>query len=362
MQQSSPFAQLFGFVFLLVIAGAFLLLLTPEKKPVSPNFQEREWRATTSFQIARRAPAAVATQGYLYIIGGIDNNHHYPKEVEFAPIHEDGSLGDWQTTSSLLEGRFYVDAVELNGYLYAIGGANGPLGANNIPIASVERAKILDNGELGTWRLVNYLSTPRRGLKALQYKNQIFAIGGYNGIFLQSIESTSLHLPNALTEWQDQQPSLLDRYIHSAARYNNFVYLLGGHVQGKNKLSYSDVEMSTISADGKIGNWTIEKSTLLQPRFISSSMAINGYLYLLGGHDGVKRLNSVEYTQIKKNGHIGKWQFNTPMLFERSAAAIASYNNTIYMLGGMGNQQILNNVEYAKQFENGVLGFIKQSR
>ena len=77
----------------------------------------------------RRAPAAVAHNGYLYIVGGIDGNGHYVQPVEYAPILENGTLGKWQRTSPIIEGRFYNAVVAFNGYLYTLGGGSGaPIG------------------------------------------------------------------------------------------------------------------------------------------------------------------------------------------------------------------------------------------
>ncbi len=332
----------------LVAVLAFLLLSSKTLRVVdAASTQMSAWVPVSSFQYPRRALTAVAVNGYLYVLGGINDNDAYVKEVEYARIKPDGTLGAWRTTATLVEGRFYLAAVGTNNYLYALGGATGPRGDDNQPIASVERARINADGSLEPWQLHNYLTTPRRGLKTVKYNNQIYAIGGYNGVFLKSVERATLQPDGSLGEWQlEKEASTIDRYIHSAAIFNNHIYLLGGHVRSAQKISYGDVEMTSIQADGTLLPWRIETSTLQIPRFIATAFAMNNQVYMLGGHDGKYRLDSAERAPIDAQGRVGDWSFATKLNVARSAAAVAVYSETVYVLGGM-DEGALNSVEMA---------------
>ena len=315
------------------------------------------WTTANSFQYPRRALAAVSVNNYLYVIGGINDNDDYVKSVEYARINPDGTLGVWKTTSSLNEGRFYLAAASVNGYLYALGGAIGPRGNDNQPIASVERAKINADGSLGQWQLEKPLTTPRRGLKIVKYRNTIYAIGGYNGIFLKSVERVTVNPDGSLGEWQlEKEESAIDRYIHSAAISGDHIYLLGGHVRNPQKVSYGDVEMTSIQSDGSLRPWQIEKTSLQIPRFIAVAFALNNYVYMLGGHDGRERMDSVEFARINARGHVGDWSFTAKLNMARSAAAVAAHDNTVYVLGGIADNA-LNSVEMTTQGRDGHLGY-----
>ena len=345
MNKSTP-KVLAGIGVALVAVLAFLLFSSKARHVVAPA-RMSDWTLTSSFQHPRRALAAVAVNDYLYVLGGINDNDEYVKEVEYARITPDGTLGAWHTTAALVEGRFYLAAVGANGYLYALGGATGPRGDDNQPIASVERARINVDGSLGPWQLHNYLTTPRRGLKTVKYNNQVYAIGGYNGVFLKSVERATIQPDGSLGEWQlEKEASTIDRYIHSAAIFNNHIYLLGGHVRSAQKISYGDVEMTSVQADGTLLPWRIETSTLQIPRFIAAAFAMNNQVYMLGGHDGQYRLDSVERAPIDTQGHVGDWSFATKLNVARSAAAVAVHGETVYVLGGM-DEGALNSVEMA---------------
>ena len=130
------------------------------------------WSSETAFHYARRAPAAVVYNNHLYLIGGIDGDGHYVQTVEYAHINSNGRLGPWQLSSDLNQGRFYNAAVASNGYLYTLGGGSGERGHENYPLDSVERAPINRDGSLGPWQVVSHMTTARRGLKLVLHQRR----------------------------------------------------------------------------------------------------------------------------------------------------------------------------------------------
>jgi hypothetical protein len=317
------------------------------------------WRLVGGFHTPRRALAAATDGRYLYVIGGVDDRGAYVKTVEYARIGPDGVPGPWRPTSPLASGRIYLAAAYLNGYVYALGGGTGPLGSDNTPTALVERAAVGDDGRLGPWQRQAYMTTPRRGLKVVSYRNHIYAIGGYNGTFLKSVERADVDTGGDITDWTlEEEQSVLERYIHSAALWRNRIYLLGGHVHNQFKMDYGDVESTMIRPDGHTAPWEIEHSVLQVPRFVASAFAMGGYLYMVGGHNETRRLRSVEFAKIRHNGHVDTWQYAAPLQVERSATALAVAGDTVYVLGGMGEDRVLNEVEMARQDDDGRLGYV----
>ncbi len=317
----------------------------------------KSWKTEPSFHYPRRAPAAVAYQGFLYIVGGIDGNNRYIHTVEYTTINKDGSLAPWKTTTALKEGRFYNTVIAAKGYLYAIGGGSGTPGSDNYPIASIEQAKINADGSLGEWRVISQLLTPRRGLKTILYQNTLYAIGGYDGRFLKSTERTTIQPDGRLGPWRmEQHDSIIDRYIHSATIVGQHIYLLGGHMKDPGQTSYSDVEFSRIQKNQHLGKWQFQPHSLQTPRLVAEAFSLNQYVYIAGGHTGNNRLNSVEFSRADKTGELTPWQQTTPLLTPRSAYAIATYQNHVYVLGGAGEPLPLNDVAMATANLRGELG------
>ena len=303
-------------------------------------------------------PAAVAHNNYLYVVGGIDGNERYVHTVEYAPIQADGSLGKWRTTSDLNNGRFYNAAVASNGYLYTLGGGSGETGMYNYPISSVERAKIMADGSLGPWQPVNNMLSPRRGLKTVLHDNVIYAIGGYDGRFLKSVEQSRILDDGSLSAWQmEQHESIIDRYIHSAAHYEETIYLLGGHMRDTRQTSYRDVETATMGSQTELSAWQLVPNSLLSPRLVAEAFTLGPYLYIAGGHTGNDRLTSVEVSRLDQLGQPGPWRYTTPLPQARSAYAVATWKHYVYALGGGGDGAPLNSVVMASANHKGDLGF-----
>lgn len=58
--------------------------------------------------------------------------------------------------------------------------------------------------------------------------------------------------------------------------------------------------------------------------------ALNGYLYVCGGYDGVTSLNTVE----RYHPDLDRWSIVAPMLKHRSAGGVVAFDGCIYALGG----------------------------
>ena len=123
-------------------------------------------------------------------------------------------------------------------------------------------------------------------------------------------------------------------------------------------MSYGDVESTTISPDGRLNHWTIARSRLLEARFIATAFTLGDYIYIAGGHNGIRRLESVEKAFIGSGGNVKTWSPLPPLSSKRSAAASAVMNNHVYIAGGMDNNDVLNSVEMAVLGPNGRLGHI----
>ncbi|MBL1274921.1 MAG: hypothetical protein COB30_002425 [Ectothiorhodospiraceae bacterium] len=347
---------------LLLLIIAIVLLAINKQDAAPPENWVEGWQPLLPFTHPRRALAATAVGDYLYVLGGVDDQGRYVLPVEYARILDDGQLGPWKQTSPLLKGRFYLASASQGDYLYALGGGGGDLGDNNVPLASVERAKINPNGSLQSWEHHSYLSTPRRGLKASVVDERLYAIGGYNGQFLKSTEHLKPDNASASTEWHlDSELSQTDRYIHAAATMDKRLFLIGGHVEKGGPMSYGDVESAAIETDGNLGPWKIAQTRLLNPRFIASAFSVNQRLYIVGGHDGIRRLATVEMAKADSNGRVGPWTSLKNMHHKRSATAIAITNYTIYVVGGMDDNGVLRSVEMSQPLPNGKLGYIEKA-
>lgn len=83
------------------------------------------WQAISQLDAAFATHAAVVHDGYLYVIGGVEDNKTMSDRVLRAPLQKDGSLGTWESTSATLPApRAHVHQVPvLRDHLYSVGGS-----------------------------------------------------------------------------------------------------------------------------------------------------------------------------------------------------------------------------------------------
>jgi hypothetical protein len=66
-----------------------------EMAEILPDGTLSPWTQTTPLPVEIYNPGAVAGNGWLYAIGGNNSSTGYSRAIRHAPIHPDGTLGDW---------------------------------------------------------------------------------------------------------------------------------------------------------------------------------------------------------------------------------------------------------------------------
>lgn len=350
---------------------ALLAVMVTACTQTGPPTWRPGWLSAESMIVPRTGGSAVAANGYLYAIGGIQGGgieRGFVKSVEFARIQPDGSVAGWRFTSPLNVPRGFLKAVTANGIIYVLGGETFKDGL--LLLNTVERAKILDDGNLGPWEYVASMNTPRRSPSVVVSHGAIYAMGGYNGLFLKSVERAALKPDGSLESWQWLPVELTtDRYIHGGALVGDQIYIVGGHVQdvGGGK---SSTEWSRILPDGRLEPWKTTE-TIKTPRFLASTTAVGDYLFTLGGYQN-HYLDSVERSQVRADGSLNPWQETTPLPQPKEGAALAvdypgsfpvpgmtvnGASRRLYVLGGSANGDYSRDVAWAVVNEAGEVGY-----
>jgi hypothetical protein len=347
-----------------VIALALLLALsacstTPKiahtTEPVVPTGKlwVADWKKASSISIARAGSALLADNDTLYLIGGVDGKD-FLNTTEFAKIQKDGSLGPWQAGPNLNEARGFIDAVIHDGSIYVVGGGNGPNGHHLLRTA--ERARILPDGTIGPWVTEkNEMVVTRRCSKVIATKTSIFSFGGYGGTLLDSVERADFMPDGSLGEWQlEKKTMLMPRYVNGVKKWGSSAYVIGGHDADKG-VGITDVEWSPLGAEDK-RDWKAT-SPLQTGRYGLSTVAHGDYLYALGGLTGLEFLDSVEKSKVNADGSLSTWQTTTPLNVGRGMFSVVEYKNWIYVIGGSNRDTYLDTVEYATVNPTADFGF-----
>lgn len=316
-----------------------------EPSPAPFTATPQSWAYTSSMNIARRAFTMAANDRYVYAIGGIDSDGRYVATTEYAAYLDNGELSPWRLTASLQLPRFYLGAVVVADWIYAIGGATGPRGDDNVPSATVERARILPDGALSAWEQVAPLTSPRRGLQTVAAGNTVYALGGYNGVFLRNAEYALIQPDGTLSAWQHHDSDAhVERYMHAAASNAHAVFLVAGHVVGVGS-GHADIEIAAITPQQRLAPWSVGTPRLPSGRFLACAAADDTLLAVIGGHDGTRQLASVEVTSLRGGSQPGHWRAGPSLNSARSAAAAVRIGNSLIVGGGALGDTALSTVE-----------------
>lgn len=294
------------------------------------------WNTTTPFTTVRSDFGAVVRDGYLYISGGYSSSSSTLSDVQYAAIKSDGTLGSWVATTPLTQPTFSHGMTAYNGYLYVVGGTDGFASQYN----SVFYAPIYANGQVGAWTATsNFNATTRNEHATLIYNGHIYVIAGFdgvNGVDTSTVFFGTIDPPGgAAPAFTSGGTFTTAREGHSTVAYNGYLYILGG--QTATNTQTNEVRYAPLNADGSIGTWnTTNAFTASIGRADFSAFAYNGFMYVVGGVSGsATYYNDVRYAAINSGGTLGAWadggnNFTTA----RAGHTAVAYNGYIYVLGG----------------------------
>lgn len=312
------------------------------------------WKSAAHLVVPRAGAATVNIAKNIYLIGGIDGRE-FLSSTEYSTQNDDGSLSTWQPAASLVEPRGFVAAVSANRHVYAIGGGNGPNGHNLLN--SVERATVNSDGTLGPWQREKFsLNLPRRCAKAVVLRNRIYVLGGFSGTLLDSVESAEILENGDLGQWRiEKQKLALPRYVHSVKKLNNdAIIVLGGHQESQGA-GVTEVEMSSLNDQGELDPWRIIGTTATG-RFGLEVLIHNSNVYAFGGLDGVTYMRSAERAPLLDDAPL-EFQTTNPLATRRANFGLISVGDWVYAIGGTNQEGYFDSVEYAQFNAYGDLGY-----
>lgn len=309
--------------------------------------------AGNRFPTDRFGAGAAVVNDYIYVAGGcigVLDCDNATNAVEYAPLNPDGTLGVWNTTSSLPSDRVYGQLEVAGDTLYYIGGQDDSETAQSTIYYATPDASggagswTLASGGLGDTAAGNAVARTQFG--ATVWNNRIFVLGGYdagtsptNTVFVSPQLNSGGDIP--ADSWSSTTSFDVARNGATAIAYANNLYILGGH-DGLNFLS--DVQYTQINGDGTLDDWSYATSL---PRNVSHAdgFAANGYMYIFGGKQSAIRCTTNTYvapisanTTIATGNNptgLGAW-FSTNERFtaERSNLAAVYHEGKAYLMGG----------------------------
>ncbi|MBI4034472.1 hypothetical protein HY380_01080 [Candidatus Saccharibacteria bacterium] len=353
--------------------------------PLSAAFSS----SSNYFTTPRYAHTTVAYNGYLYTMGGYElandtackdtGTSQYCNDVYYAQINANGTIGGWTLDSSsyFATPRAYYAAVAYNGYMYIMGGQIASSSTSckdsgtSVYCNDIQYAAINSNGTLGTFSTnSNYFSYPRSGLSAVIASNgYLYIMGGYQNSSATTCKSSNSTASNYCNDVQyavvngngsigafttSSNYFTTPRYQHASVTYNGYIYILGGYIassatscKDSGTSNYcNDIQYAQVNSDGSIGAWVTSPQYFRYPRYAHSASVYNGVLYIVAGYQETSNTNcktsttnnyctDVQYAPITQNGNIYPvLTSNNYISIPRAWNRTAVYNNYLYTTGG----------------------------
>jgi N-acetylneuraminic acid mutarotase len=319
--------------------------------PLNSNGTIGTWATTTALPSGNYGSNPVIWGGYVYEIGGISGSSA-SATTYYAPLNSNGTIGAWNTSTSLPQAIELAGIVVDNGYVYAIAGQNG-----SSYLTTTYYAPLNSNGTIGTWATTTALPTTSSMMGAVTYDGYLYEVGGQNSSGTNLTNTYYAQINNGgagtATAWSNQGALPTSVYGPTSAVYNGYIYLLGGSTATVQATVY----YASLSSTGTIGTWNTT-TALPQAMFRSTTIIYNNYIYEIGGYNSSSTpITNTYYAPINSNGTIGTWTATTSMPIAVYSAGSAVYNGYVYELGGA----ISSNVQqtgtyYAPLNSNGTIG------
>ncbi|CAI5441802.1 unnamed protein product [Caenorhabditis angaria] len=207
-----------------------------------------------------------------------------------------------------MEARRSTHGLAVNdGILYAVGGFDGSTGLCS--------AEMLDS-RTGSWCPLPSMSTRRSSVGVTSLNGLIYAIGGFDGVSKQCLNTVEIYDQRA-NQWRSG-PSLMNVRSGSGVTIcDGKIVAVGGH-RG------ADIHQS---AEVLINDEWKELPNMTVGRRNASVVAVNDYLFAIGGDDGSSNLSTIECIQLTGTNSTysdKSWQLiETQMPQGRSYAGIA---------------------------------------
>lgn len=263
------------------------------------------WSPASDLPASALANGVARSGPYVYVVGA-DDVGNASKTVRVAKI-TGTTLSDWALGAPLSAARLKLAAVATDKFLYAIGGEVG-----STVLTDVEVAPIQADGSLGAFTKTTSLPAPRLGHAAATAGDRIWVMGGSDapsgGSTSASILEAKIQPSGGLSAWTTLSTAVLPSapYAPFAVVANHTLYVVGGY-------GVHAVAWAPILASGDLGAFHAGSKLAGGHSFAGVTVAGNR-LFVLGGFDDDNMFSVVvESAELAPDGSLGAFQTLAPL-------------------------------------------------
>ena len=254
------------------------------------NFASNSWDYLSDSLASRTQFGAVVYRDNIVVMGGKQSGKRVSTTEVYAPVSNEWTPGDFE----LMNPRSGFSAISISNDIYVVGGSDG------VPLKNFE----LFNGE--EWTALPGLKSRRDELSGTVGPDlNIYAIGGYGGNDMTCLNSAERFCIET-SAWKEIPPMSTSRRALSVVTLPDGIYALGGYDGSKYLRSLEKYDI-------RMGKW-LNLAPMKHARCTLSAVTSPDcqYIYAVGGFNG-NALNLVERYSVVED----KWTEIPPMLTPR---------------------------------------------
>lgn len=277
------------------------------------------WSKLTDMPAARSFLSCAVADCQIYVIGGFTNAETLKTFHQYNPL-----TNTWREQPPLPWTQAGAAAVILDGQLFAVGG----WGTSNRGVVQVYN--LADN----TWTVKppeNSLKNPRAGLACVNVNGKLYAIGGAYLAGHQWVETGMVEeYDPALDRWTEKSAMPTARAMFGCAVVNGKIYAIGGGAYEPNPKHWYALD-TVEEYDPVADSWRTIPAPMPSKRGAVTAAAVDGKVYLIGGSD--EHFNAVGVVDAF-DPQTGNWTISASMPTKRGWLGSAVVNDRIYAIGG----------------------------
>jgi Kelch motif len=181
----------------------------------------------------------------VYVLGGRDRSGKSTTLSARARIGADGTVGAFENQTPLSPDRSHHASFERGGRLYVVGGLTGDPTATFTDRKDVVFATIGEDGTLGEWTAAGALPKSLSVSSAQVYEDALYTFGGYEDAarFSDKIRRATFAEDGTLSPFATLDTKLPDPrgHVHQTPMWKHFIYSVGGKDMSEQSLDAIDI-------------------------------------------------------------------------------------------------------------------------
>lgn len=237
------------------------------------------WTALNSLPVPLTDMAVVASQGYLIVMGG-KNDDGVSNKIYVAQLDPlDASMGEWVESSVTLPRALWgAKAITVHDNIYLIGGATTD--SETAALKYVYCLKLNSRGNVVSVTAVTNLPEARSGHAVASYDSKIYVMGGHNnsGVLKTTVYCATVNLDGTLTSWSTKTALPVALKNHTAVCTNGIMAVIGGMEAElpSSTVYYTYLDNSSLA-------WNVGNAVLSARTHSGASVAFDNKIFFTGG-------------------------------------------------------------------------------